>query len=57
MTNHEGISIAKDVFGEKYSDDELWSIMWERTGWPSFFDGDPKMTLRQQLETFKEVVG
>ena len=26
-------------------------ILWEETGWPAFFEGDPEVTLRKQLQT------
>lgn len=33
----------------KISDDLLGWLMWEKTGWPSFFDGDPETVFREQI--------
>ena len=56
MTAHE---IAKEVFPGK-SDEELDFIIWEKTGFPSFWnipeDGNtPEECLRKQLMEFKLV--
>lgn len=40
----------------EYFPDASWeeadSILWEFTGWPGFFDGDPETVLREQLGKF-----
>ena len=47
-----GLAIAREVadeIGVEATDDLLGVIMWEFTGWPSFFDGDPETVFRQQV--------
>src|SRR3990167_3285833 len=36
------------------SDDEVEFILWEKTGFPCFWRGDPVRCLAQQLRRFKE---
>ena len=47
-----GLAIAREIADEldlDVPDDYLGWVMWEETGWPSFFDGDPETVFRQQL--------
>ena len=47
-----GLAIAQEVAKEldlSIDDEHLGWVMWNETGWPSFFDGDPEMVFRQQL--------
>jgi len=48
------IQIAKEILGD-LSDDILEFIIWEYTGYPSFFDGNPEECFRAQLREFKEL--
>jgi hypothetical protein len=53
VTNSEGLAIAREVLGPDLTDGEVEYVMFERTGWPSFFDGDPETTFRAQLAAAK----
>ncbi len=47
-----GLVIAREIAKEldcPATDEELEWLMWNQTGWPSFFDGDPEKTYREQL--------
>ena len=49
-----GLAIAQEIASQLVSprsDEELEWLMWNQTGWPSFFDGDPETIFRQQLRT------
>jgi hypothetical protein len=48
------IATVKEFFPE-VSDDEAMGILWNYTGYPSFWHGDPKGTLREQLQHLKDV--
>lgn len=47
--------IAREYFPEA-SDSELEGIVWERTGFPCFFEGEPESCLREQLAAFRAMV-
>lgn len=47
--------IAREYFPEA-SDLELEGIVWERTGFPCFFEGEPELSLRRQLAAFRSIV-
>jgi hypothetical protein len=55
------LDIAYEIFSElernKENDDALWSIIYQWTGFPSFFDGDPETCFRQQLQAYKNRTG
>ena len=47
-----GLAIAQEVakeMGLSVDDETLGWVMWNETGWPSFFDGDSEETYRRQL--------
>jgi hypothetical protein len=49
-----GLAIARKVADELHltiSDELLEWIMWNETGWPSFFVGDPETIFQQQIRT------
>jgi hypothetical protein len=53
------IAIAKEVAaacGVDIEHNDLEYYIWECTGWPSFFDGDPETTFRAQLKTAFDAV-
>jgi len=31
-------------------------VMWNKTGWPGFWKGDPEESMREQLKSYKEAV-
>lgn len=47
------LEIVRDVFPD-VNDEEAECILWERTGWPAFWDGDPETVLRRQLQELKD---
>lgn len=48
------LAIAQEVLNEsRLTDNQLWAIMLNETGFPCFFDGDPATELRRQLEEYK----
>lgn len=47
-----GLAIAREVAEDlelDRPDDFLGWVMWNETGWPSFFDGDPETVFRKQI--------
>lgn len=52
MKDKTFLDVAREYFPE-LSDDELDFILWEYTGFPSFFDGDTETELRKQLQYAK----
>ncbi len=47
-----GLAIAQEIAKKldcPATNEELEWLMWNQTGWPSFFDGDPETIFRQQL--------
>ncbi|KKM76522.1 hypothetical protein LCGC14_1379380 [marine sediment metagenome] len=47
-----GLAIAREVADEmdiKASDEYLGWLMWNETGWPAFFRGDPETVYRAQI--------
>ena len=48
------VDIAREYFPNA-TDDELNSILWNKTGFPEFFEEGEK-SLREQLATFKRAV-
>ena len=47
-----GLVIAREVADElhlKVDDGILGWMMWNETGWPAFFNGDPETTYRKQI--------
>lgn len=53
----ECLSIAREVFGPEPSDEDLKHLLWEHTGFPSFFDGDPRIEVRRQLIDYRDNPG
>lgn len=52
----ECLEIAREVFGPEPPEDHLEYVLWEHTGYPCFFDGDPRVTVRRQLEEHREAL-
>ncbi len=50
-----GLEITREYF-PKLTEDGLGYILWNRTGWPSFFAGDPEACLRGQLAEYREAL-
>lgn len=48
------IDVVKEYFPEA-TDDEALDILWNYTGYPSFWRGAPMASLREQLQHLKEV--
>jgi hypothetical protein len=46
--------IGREVFGPEVPDAVIEWALWEHTGYPSFFDGDPEEVLRAQLISFRD---
>jgi len=47
---------ARDIVLEYFpnaNDDEIEWILWEETGYPCFWDGEPEESLRKQLQEYK----
>ncbi len=48
----DGLTIAREVANKLdliITDEQLEGLMWEETGWPAFFAGDPETVFRQQM--------
>lgn len=52
MTNTEFVQSVGRAVGVELTDDEADYILWEETGFPCFFDGDPVTVLRQQVTAY-----
>lgn len=53
------LEIAREVFADHplaTSDVELENILWEHTGFPGFFDGDPETVCRKQLQAHRDQI-
>lgn len=48
------IATVKEFFPEA-TDDEAMGILWNYTGYPSFWRGNPDTCLREQLQHLKDV--
>jgi hypothetical protein len=48
------IATVKEFFPDA-SDDEAMGILWNYTGYPNFWTGEPKASLREQLQHLKDV--
>jgi len=48
----QALDIAREILPE-LSQEQLWNILWNETGLPSFWHGEPATCLRQQLEDYK----
>lgn len=46
------IEIAREYFPD-CTDEQLGYILWNHTGFPCFWDGDPETCMRQQLQDYK----
>jgi hypothetical protein len=54
------IEIAREEAAKanvKLDESALEYIIWEETGWPAFFDGDPETCFREQLRKVLEPIG
>lgn len=60
MTTNEAVAIVKDEAtksGVTWDDDCAHFVLWELTGWPAFFIGDPKTEIRRQVREALVVPG
>ena len=52
------LQIAREIFPEvpkgKKGDNSLGYIIWNFTGYPSFWDGDPETCFRRQLQEYHD---
>jgi hypothetical protein len=51
-TAMNGLAIAREIADEldvEATDEYLGWLMWNETGWPAFFEGDPETAYRQQM--------
>lgn len=46
--------IAKEYFPQA-TDEQIDFILWEYTGFPAFWNGDPETCLRKQLQELKDI--
>ena len=55
------MALAHEVFPEIPHTEEgenfLGYVLWNRTGYPCFWDGDPATVCRQQLQAFRDTRG
>lgn len=54
MASSSFIDVVKEFFPEA-TDDEAMGILWNYTGYPSFWRGEPNKCLREQLQHLKDV--
>ncbi len=47
------VDIVREYFPSASDDDAGW-LLWNVTGWPCFWDGDPEQVMRRQLQAFKD---
>lgn len=52
MTGKQAFQIVREYF-PGISDGDMNVVLWEFTGWPCFWDGDPETCLRRQLEELR----
>lgn len=55
MTNHQLLDIVREYFPGA-SDDKAWYILWNETGYPCYWDGEPEPSLRKQLQALAQRV-
>lgn len=53
MTEKDGISLVRRIFPD-ISEDEAGYLLWNETGFPAFYYGDPEVYFAAQLKEFKE---
>lgn len=53
MQMQQALWIARAVFPD-YDDETLMVFIWEWTGFPMFWDGDPSTCLLKQLERLRD---
>ena len=46
------VDIVREYFPDA-TDDFAGYVLWNRTGWPRFWAGDPETCMRQQLQEYK----
>lgn len=51
MTEPDLLAIVREYVPDA-TDDQASHILWNFTGYPCFFDGDPETVLRRQLAEF-----
>lgn len=50
--NPTGLELVREFFPD-ISDDDAGDILWNRTGYPCFWEGDPVTHFRKQIAEFK----
>lgn len=53
MTEQDGINLVRRIFPE-VSEQEAGYLLWNETGFPAFYYGDPEVYFAAQLNEFKE---
>jgi hypothetical protein len=46
-------ALVRDYFPDA-TDADVEFILWEKTGWPCFFRGDPVVCIREQLRKYRD---
>lgn len=54
MSNVDYTSIVKEYFPD-VTDEEAQGILWNYTGYPDFWDGNPEAVCREELAHLKDV--
>lgn len=54
MTYDEAYKIAREVFPSSWGDGEIGHAIWNYSGFPHFWDGNPEVCLREQLQEYLE---
>jgi hypothetical protein len=54
VTQARAYTIAREVLGVYTWNAVIEWALWEHTGYPSFFQGDPETVLREQLRAFRD---
>lgn len=52
MKNKDFYKVAKKHF-PNLSEDEIWYVIWNETGYPGFFHNNPKEEFEKQLKEFQ----
>jgi hypothetical protein len=55
MTYKRAIQIVKEFF-PSISDEDADNILWNRTGWPAFFQKDEETSLKESLCVLKDTI-
>jgi len=52
MTYLELVRSVASEHGQSVSNDEAYYILWEHTGFPSFWESDPELDCRRQVHEY-----